>query len=59
VTKSLAFFDVQRCAVDDGTGGAGGLDGHVGHGVQIKRHKLWGKNWMNRLAMQTATIAVF
>jgi hypothetical protein len=26
---------VQRGAVDDGAGGAGGLDGHVEHGVQV------------------------
>jgi tRNA/rRNA methyltransferase len=35
-------FDVQRGAVDDGAGGAGGLDGHVEHGVQVGgRHKLF------------------
>ena len=28
-------FDVQRGAIDDGAGSAGGLDGHVNHGMQI------------------------
>ena len=32
---------VECGAVDDGAGGAGGLDGHVEHGVQIEgRHEL-------------------
>ena len=31
---------VQRRAVDEGASGAGGLGGHVEHGVQIGRHKL-------------------
>ena len=26
-------FNVKRCTVDDGTGGACSLDGHVEHGV--------------------------
>jgi hypothetical protein len=34
-------FHIQRRAVDDGAGGAGGLDGHVEHGVQVGgRHEL-------------------
>jgi hypothetical protein len=34
-------FDVERGAVDDRTGGPGGLDGHVEHGVQVGgRHEL-------------------
>ena len=35
-------FDIKRSAVDDRTRSAGGLDGHIDHGVQIERHKLWG-----------------
>jgi hypothetical protein len=31
---------VEGGAVDDGTSGAGGLDGHVEHGVQLGRHDL-------------------
>jgi hypothetical protein len=35
-------FNVQRGAVDDGAGGACGLDGHVEHGVQVGgRHGLF------------------
>ncbi|MNV28253.1 hypothetical protein D3C71_1194380 [compost metagenome] len=34
-------FHVKGRAVDDGAGGACGLDGHVKHGVQVGRHKLW------------------
>ena len=33
-------LDVERGPVDDGAGGAGGLDGHVEHGVQA-----WGTTW--------------
>ena len=31
-------FDVERGAVDDGASGAGSLDGHVEHGMQVGRH---------------------
>jgi len=34
-------FDIQRGAVDDRAGGASSLHGHIDHGVQIKRHKLY------------------
>ncbi len=40
-------FHVKGRAVDDGAGGACSLDGHVEHGVQIGRHKLW---WLARLS---------
>ena len=29
-------FDIKRGAVDEGTGGTGGFDSHVDHGVQIE-----------------------
>jgi len=32
-------FDVERGAIDDCASGAGGLDGHVEHGVQVERHE--------------------
>ena len=33
-------FNIEGGAVDDGPGSAGGLDGHIDHGVQIERHRL-------------------
>ena len=33
-------LNIEGGAVDDGPGSAGGLDGHIDHGVQIERHRL-------------------
>jgi len=61
-------LDVQGGAVDDGTSGTGGLDGHVDHGMQVERHRSCGKRHQRipatvrngmRPAMRAATISAF